>query len=399
MSRIVLVTNSEELADRVGYAANEPVGRIPGEPFPINAMQLLGMLGGAVPEVLILHRQTEAGSVLGLISQLDQEFDVSVVLATADGAQVVLSAVHAGAVDVVSPDADVAQLRQAIQRAEQQARGRKALKQTQRPANAEKETGSGRVIAVASPKGGVGKTTVCTNLALGIALRDPGSVVLVDLDIHFGDVGHSLALTPEYTLVDTVRAAMADDAVAVKSLLTHHKSGLFVVTGSESPVAADAITAAEASRLLRMLSSQFKYVVVDTAPGLSEHTLAALDQATDLVMVTSLDVPSVRGLRKELDTLRQLGMLIEPRHVVLNFNHESRGLSVRDVEVTIKEPVEIVIPLDTVVPQSVNRGTPLVGEGGRDSTTRQFQRLVDAVVPPAGDQQKRGFFDKLGRRG
>ena len=137
---------------------------------------------------------------------------------------------------------------------------------------------------------------------------------------------------PEYTLPDAVRGPASEDTMVLKTFLTQHPSGLYAVCGAESPAAGDTVAGEDVSRLLALLAREFRYVVVDTAPGLSEQTLAALDRATDVVMLTSMDVPGVRGLRKELDVLRELCMIPAGRHVVMNFADPKGGLSVRDVE-------------------------------------------------------------------
>ena len=98
-----------------------------------------------------------------------------------------------------------------------------------------------------------------------------------------------------------------------------------------------------------MLAAEFRYVVLDTAPGLSDTTLAALDQTTDLVLLTSMDVPGVRGLRKELDTLAQLGQQFESRQIVLNFADARGLLSVADVEATIGTSVDLLLPRSKAV--------------------------------------------------
>ena len=127
----------------------------------------------------------------------------------------------------------------------------------------------------------------------------------------------------------------------------------------------------------RSLAREFRYVVVDTAPGLSEQTLAALDRATDVVMLTSMDVPGVRGLRKELDVLRELCMIPAGRHVVMNFADPKGGLSVRDVETTIGTGVDVVLPRSTAVPASTNQGVPLLQSGSRrDPMVKELRRLV-----------------------
>ena len=185
--------------------------------------------------------------------------------------------------------------------------------------------------------------------------------------------------------------------MALKAFLTQHETGLFVIPGSDNPAAADAVTSGDVSALLATLASAFEFVVVDTAPGLSEHTLAVLDLSSDLVLVTSLDVPGVRGLRKEIDTLRTLDMLLDARHVVLNFADHSRGLSVKDVEATIGEAVDVVIPSAPIIPQSVNQGIPLTQSAGRDAVTKQFVVLTDRVVPAPEAPVSRSLFGRRGK--
>jgi pilus assembly protein CpaE len=235
---------------------------------------------------------------------------------------------------------------------------------------------TGRVITVASPKGGVGKTTVATNLAIGLTSSAPQSTVLVDLDVQFGDVASALNLAPEYSLVDAAHGPASEDTIVLKTFLTQHPSGLFAVCGAENPAAGDTVTGADVSRLLAALSREFRYVVVDTAPGLSEQTLAALDRATDVVMLSSMDVPGVRGLRKELDVLRELCMIPAGRHVVMNFADPKGGLSVRDVETTIGTGVDVVLPRSKAAPASTNAGVPLLQSGQRDPMTKELRRLV-----------------------
>ncbi|GAA4426054.1 hypothetical protein GCM10023169_24480 [Georgenia halophila] len=266
----------------------------------------------------------------------------------------------------------------------------------------------GSVISVVSPKGGVGKTTVATNLAVGLARTEPHSTVLVDLDVQFGDVASALNLSPEYSLVDAVRGPAARDSMVLKTFLTLHETGLYVVCGPDSPVAADSVSADAVSHLLEMLASEFRYVVVDTAPGLSEHTLAAMDQTSDLVLVTSMDVPGVRGLRKELDTLDDLGMFRDARFVTLNFADRRGGLSVADVEATLGAEVDLVLPRSKAALASVNLGVPLLQSRLRDPLTKQLRALVGRYAAgqparpadkPAKDPEESARDNAHGRKG
>lgn len=369
MSGVVLVARSPRVIDHVTIATAGQLIVLNGE----DADALARALGAAVtPELLMLETGFDPQGALAVASWARERFGTPVVLITDDPAGLALAGMRAGVQDMVSPEAGADELRDVI------ARNRRApVATTAQPAH------RGQVVTVASPKGGVGKTTVATNLAVGLAQLAPERVVLVDLDIHFGDVASALNLAPVYSLPDAVRPATAGDALALKSYLTRHETGLWVVPGSDSPAAADSVTADDASVLLKALAQSFDYVVVDTAPGLSEHTLAALDLTAELVLVTGLDVPGVRGLRKEIETLSQLALLLEARHVVINFADPSRGLSIADVEATINAKVDVALPSANIVPISVNQGIPLLQTRGKDPLTRQLSALVDRVAKQA----------------
>jgi pilus assembly protein CpaE len=375
MSRVVLAAADEELTLRVKQAADGdvrvlPSGRLPGDP----ARLFEQLLDGELPDVLLIGPLAPAPDVLTLAARLDvQSPGISVVLMADPSPEMLQAAMRAGIRDVLPAMADVSEIRAAVERAGQAAAGRRRVL---RPVE-ETARYTGRVITVASPKGGVGKTTVSTNLAIGLTAAAPQSTVLVDLDVQFGDVASALSLVPEYTLPDVVRGPASEDTMVLKTFLTQHPSGLYAVCGAESPAAGDTVRGEDVTRLLAMLAREFRYVVVDTAPGLSEQTLAALDRATDVVMLTSMDVPGVRGLRKELDVLRELAMIPAGRHVVMNFADPKGGLSVRDVETTIGTGVDVVLPRSSAVPASTNQGSPLLESGSRrDPMVKELKRLV-----------------------
>jgi pilus assembly protein CpaE len=374
MSRVVLAGAGEDLILRVKQATDGdvhvlPPGRLPGDP----ARLFEQLYDGELPDVLLVGPHAPAPEVLTLAARLDvQTPGIAVVLMADPSPEMWQAAMRAGIRDLIAPDADVAEIHAAVERAGLAAAGRRRVL---RP-SAETERYTGRVITVASPKGGVGKTTVSTNMAIGLTAAAPQSTVLVDLDVQFGDCASALGLTPEYTLPDVVHGAASEDTMVLKTFLTQHPSGLFAVCGSESPAAGDTVSGEDVSRLLASLAREFRYVIVDTAPGLSEQTLAALDRATDVVMLSSMDVPGVRGLRKELDVLRELTMIPAGRHVVMNFHDPKGGLTVRDVELAIGTGVDVVLPRSKHVPSSTNQGVPILQSHRRDPMAKEMQRLV-----------------------
>jgi pilus assembly protein CpaE len=374
MSRVVLGAADEELVLRVKQATDGDVHVLPAGRLPADPARLFEQLvDGELPEVLLIGPLAPPPEVFSLAARLDVQCPgISVVLLADPAPQTWQEAMRAGVRDLLPPTADAGEIRAAVERAGSAAAGRRRVL---RPVE-ETARYTGRVITVASPKGGVGKTTVSTNLAVGLTAAAPQSTVLVDLDVQFGDVASALGLTPEYGLPDVVHGPAVEDTMVLKTFLTQHPSGLYAVCGAESPAAGDTVTAADVSRLLTSLAREFRYVVVDTAPGLSEQTLAALDRATDVVMLSSMDVPGVRGLRKELHVLRELCMIPAGRHVVMNLADPKGGLSVRDVETAIGTGVDVVVPRSAAVPVSTNQGVPIVAGGRKDPAAKELRRLV-----------------------
>ena len=381
MSRFVLITPNTDFDARVRQAV---AGGLPGgvQTFayvnPADPGELFANLNQERPEVLILGPDVPVEDALRLATVFDVQLpELSVILVGEPDPDFVLLAMRAGIRDILSPASDPAQIRVLLERACQSYASRTRGTAVQQPDNSPK----GLVIGVFSPKGGVGKTTIATNIAIGLGQVAPMSVVIVDLDLQFGDVASGLYLNPEHTVTDAVSASASQDSLVLKAFLTVHPSSIYALCAPRTPVEADDITPQQVSRLIEQLAQQFQYVVVDTAPGLPEVGLAAMEQCTDVVWVSAMDVPSIRGLRSGLEILRRLDLLPETRHVVLNMADSKSGLSVQDVEATIGAPVDVSIPRSKAVAYSTNRGIPVLQDGRKDPAVKGLRQLVTRFDP------------------
>jgi pilus assembly protein CpaE len=381
MSRYVLVGTEHDFEQRFAAAA---VGSLAGQThlwdgagLPSEPNDVFSVLPNPqLLDAVVLGPGLPTEQALDLAAEFEsQRPEVSVLLVAGASTDIVLAAMRAGVRDVVAPIASVRDIAALLHRAV-----RSATHRRRNVPSAEGQSTDGRVIAVVSPKGGAGKTTVATNLAVGLAAAEQQTVI-VDLDLQFGDVASALCLDPEHSLVDAVQPSAQKDSMVLKSYLARHSSGVYALCAPMSPADGDEITAEQVSQLLDQLAGQYAHVIVDTSPGLSEHTLAALDRATDYVFVGGMDVPSIRGLRKELEILRQLGMEPLTRHIVLNAADPRDGLTRRDVESTLGCKVDDVIPNTRAVRISTNQGVPVLENAPRDAAARTLQKVVNRFAP------------------
>lgn len=383
MTGVLLVSSASDVRALVLEAAGEEPAVV-GEPVPQDPLHLVGALPTAnLPEVVVLDVESVgAERTLRLAAGLDRDFpSISLVVLGDLDPQQAVEALRAGVRDVLSRHAPVEELRMSFERSRARARHRStALDPFGGPAV--QQSADGRLIAVISPKGGVGKTTLATNIGVGLAQMGPGSTVIVDLDVQFGDVASGLDLEPEHSLSDAVRNRAAEDSMVLSTYLTQHQSGVYVLCAPKVPSDAAGISGEDVSRLLGLLVTEFSYVVVDTAPGLTEHTLAVLDQATDLVLVTSLDLPGVRGLGTELRTLDQLGLTSASRQIVVNLADRRSGFTVQEAERIINARVDLALPRHKDVPTFANQGVPLLSAKRKGPVVKGLYRLLGRYLPP-----------------
>ncbi|MGW9415112.1 AAA family ATPase [Arthrobacter cupressi] len=384
MSRFILITPDTDFERRVRSATAGMSGSLQwfqADYLPEGPQDILNQLLGEPPEVLILGPGLDVTESLKHASLLDLQFpEISVVLAAEQTPELVLAAMRAGVRDILSPAAESDGIRVMVERASLAAAGRR---RGLAPSAAETpdQASGGRIIAVMSPKGGVGKTTVATNLAVGLGALAPMGVVIVDLDLQFGDVASGLLLEPEHTITDAVLGPASQDSMVLKTYLSVHPASIYALCAPRNPVEMDRIKAEHVTNLLEQLRHEFQYVVIDTAPGLGEHVLAALEQATDAVWVCGMDIPSIRGLRTGLHILDELRLLPQHRHVVLNMADPRSGLGLTDVEATIGVPVDVAIPRSKTLPFSTNKGVPLLQDNRRDPATKGLRSLVERFKP------------------
>ncbi len=303
--------------------------------------------------------------------------------------EILQAAMRAGISDVIALPADPGQLREAVERAAQQLSAA-APAAAAPPVAAEDRSSRGRIITVFSTKGGAGKSFVATNLAVTLARRSSRPVVLVDADLQFGDVAVMLGLIPSHTIIDAVNQIDRIDPSLLKSLLIKHDpSGLQVLAAPIEPAFADSVTLPHVRRILDVLTSFASHVVIDTPASFNEIVLGLLEQTDDIVLVAGMDIPNIKNTKIGLQTLRLLHVPATKVKLTLNRANSKVKLDIADVERTLQLKADCLIPSDIGVPQSINKGIPIVIDAPRSGVSRSVERMAELFPAPAAEQAGR----------
>jgi len=245
----------------------------------------------------------------------------------------------------------------------------------------ERDTPRGRVLTVFSPKGGTGKTVLSTNLAAFLAQKSGKRVLLIDLDLQFGDAAIMLGLDPERTMHELVQAPGGLDAGKLAGYLTHHRSGLDVLAAPMRPEEAELVTESKVLQLLEVARDAYDLVVVDTSPFFYGPMLAVLRPTDQLLMLCGLDVPTLKNVKLSLRTLEQLGFPASRVNLVLNRVSPKVGLTKEDVEGVLGLEVRFEIPNDPVVAPAVNSGAVAALVEGDSEFARALANVAYTLVP------------------
>lgn len=243
-----------------------------------------------------------------------------------------------------------------------------------------------RSVAVFSPKGGVGTTTIATNVAVAAASRRPNQVVLVDLALQFGGVATHLNLRPRQTLADVVRdEAALREAELLRSYATSHSSGLQVLAAPAQPEAAETITQAHVDRILGTLLDAYELIVVDAGSTLDERVLAVFERADTVILPVYPEIAALNAMHALLEYLTETGALGSKALFVLNNAFAREILKLRDVESALGSKVSSELPYDPFIYlKAVNEGIPVVIGAARSIAAERFVRLSNSAFGQDG---------------
>jgi pilus assembly protein CpaE len=274
-------------------------------------------------------------------------------------------------------------------------RSRLATAAAFKESNAPEVHAIGKTALIFAAKGGVGKTTLAINLAEALALEGDKSVCLIDLDLQFGDIAVALQLEPTKNLSAAIRMKGNLDDEGIRSLLVQYRPNLHVLLAPMEPADVEFISADLVENVIHSLRKQFDYVVIDSPPAITDFILKAFDQADEYLLMTTMEVPSVKNLKVTLETLQAIGMPQSKVNVIVNRSTAKVGMSIADVQKTVGIPIRAAIPESNIIPNLLNQGKTAVGENQRHAVSRAFISVAKFLQgEDEHPQEHRGLFSR-----
>jgi len=239
----------------------------------------------------------------------------------------------------------------------------------------------GKIVTFFSPKGGVGRTTISTNLAVALHQSTGKPVVLVDGSLPFGDIAVILNMSPKAkTIADLVGSFDQVDAEILESVLVQHSTGIKVLLAPPTPEAAELITGANIKKILETLREHYAFVVVDTWPSFQEQVLTMLDVADVILTLMTLEITSLKNVRVFMDIVEKLGYDEHKVQLVANRNDSSGGIKTSDVEASLGRQIPHTIVSDgRALVLAVNRGVPFVISHRESQVAKDIFTLADKL--------------------
>ncbi len=268
------------------------------------------------------------------------------------------------------------------------------------------ERAEGKVLAIFSSKGGVGKTTLTVNLAVALAKSSRQPVAIFDLDVQFGDVAPMVGEAPLATLYDVVKGVTHVDPEVLKRAMKRVANNVYLLAAPDRPEEADDIRADHIVQILQLLRESYAYVLVDTAPGYTDINVAAFDYCDNILTVCTPDVVTLRTVGQALQVFFG-GFHYPPEkiRIVLNRSGSKTGVETEDVAQVLQTPLSYLLPSDGASPvHAANDGQPLLLKFPDSALSKSIQNMANAIVKETGGRQRaeekkltatRAFFSRV----
>lgn len=335
------------------------------------------------PEVIIMDMNMPGMGGVEATRQLTiYHPDISVIIVSInDESNNFQEAMMAGAKAYLVKPVTPQELNQTVREVSQLDRARREYQKISPPETEvrnEKPRKTHRLITVFGTKGGVGKSVICANLAAAAAQKTGANTALVDLDVQFGDISIMMNLNPRKTLSELIQEDTDVNSELLEEYI-YERHGVNILPAPNKPELAELITADAIARILPMIKEMYAYTFIDTPSFIDDITLTALEASDQILLLVSLDLPTIKNVKKGLEILKSLSLLSRTR-LLLNRSSGVAGIKAKDVEQVLNMKIEAEVCSDgKLVVASLNQGTPFIKLNPRAPISRNIMDLVELI--------------------
>lgn len=338
------------------------------------------------PDVGVLALDSDPNKTISLVERLTKEHPdcVLLVVSGSNDGQLILKAIRAGAREFLTLPLSEEELESALTRVSLQKFG-----------SADSKRGSCEVIAVAGATGGVGSTSVASNMGCILASEPGRSVALLDLDLALGDADVFLNVIPDYTLADVVQNVSRLDIQLLKKSLTKHSSGLYLLPRPVELHDSQAITVESIRKVIGLLKASFTHLIVDLSKSYTSVDMSIMEAASKVLLVTQLDLPCLRNVVRLMMSFEEIEGLNRKVEIVVNRAGLDAGqISLKKAKETLGREVYALLPNDYRTMVSVrNNGVPLITQAPKAPITTALREMV-AKITGEGESSESSSSDE-----
>lgn len=346
-------------------------------------------------QVILIIKANTVYNVYQLCEELSVKYPhVYIILMVPDNMENVKKAMQAGASNTLRFSSDKEEVREVIVQAEKYMHHR--FNQEDVP-SFHVLGDDNRVISVCSTKGGVGRSSLTVNLAVGLA-KQGQRVAVLDGDVQFGDVAMYFDLKPKKTIYEWVKEGEAREEIDIDKFMTKHESGVSVLAAPGRPEFFEIITAQDIHMAIEEMKKIYSVILIDNSSYLSEIHLQCIEESDELLLITTGDLPSVRNMKLYMDTLASLDLNIEKR-LIMNQKNKKSLIDENKLSDITGLPIYATLPNQgSIVDSSINEGRPYVITHPRKPLSKEVLKLAGKLLSYGAKEEESGSRKSMKQR-